>query len=127
MEAQQELIIGHIALAISAILPALLMRLVDLEKPNHWIGYRTSWSLKSDLTWQYANKKSADYLLWSALITIVFQLFAYFTFDLSASLNMTTAVYLTSLFFVIGVVERNLRKIFNKDGSLKNPSDEVLD
>lgn len=125
MEEQGALIFAHIAMAVGALLPALIMQLIDMDKPNKYMGYRTPWSLKSELTWRYSNKTCALYLLWSGLITVFIQVISYFLFGAFTSILITTVTLISGVIFTMGITEVKLRKKFKKDGSFKNEFDDL--
>ncbi len=125
MEEQGALIFAHISMSVAALLPAMIMRFVDLDKPNKYMGYRTPWSMKSELTWRYANKTSAIYMLWSGVVTVTIQLATYFIVGSLTSLLITTVALMVGIIISMIVTEMNLRKKFNKDGTLKNEFDDL--
>lgn len=93
---------------------------------NMLVGYRTPWSMKSDYTWDFAQKHSAKMLRFSAAISIAVQASSIFIFDRQTSLIITVSVLTLSIFVAIFLTERALRKHFNKDGSPKNESIQDL-
>ena len=105
MEEQGALIFAHIAMAMGALLPALIMQLTDLDKPNKYMGYRTPWSLKSELTWRYSNKTCTLYLLWSGLITVFIQVISYFLFGAFRSILITTVALISGVILTMGITE----------------------
>lgn len=109
----------HILVAFSVVLPAVLMQFVNLDKPNNMLGYRTPTSLKSAETWRFANKCSANIMLWGTGITLTIQLVTALT------MNQETAILITCgflTFMLIGCllyVEIELAKRFDKEGKPK--------
>ncbi len=117
-----ELIIIHLVVAFTAILPAIIMRFVDTEKPNMWFGYRTPASLKSEHTWKFANEYSAKAMLWVGITTILTQIFLYLTFENEEGQILISAGVMTiGIFLVLGITESKMSNLFDKDGQPKNP------
>lgn len=88
------------------------------------MGYRTPWSLKSNLTWKYANKTSANYMIWTGIATISSQAITYALFDSKTSILVAAGVMTLGIIVVLIMTEIGMRKKFNKDGTLKNEFDD---
>lgn len=123
MSEDQGLIFAHIMIAASIIMPAVIMKAVDLDQPNKYMGYRTPWSLKSAATWKYANKRSTDLMLWSSLVTLTIQLTSYFIFDALTSIIIATSALVVGLIVVFVLTELELRKKFTAEGKFKRELD----
>jgi len=106
-------------MGVSTLLPALIMKNLDLEKPNMWIGYRTTWSMKSVDTWRYANTKSADYLLWAALSVIAIQATTFFLLEPEISLLIAAGTLVAAIAATMIKTEMGLRQNFDKEGNPK--------
>lgn len=125
MNEAQTLIFVHITMVAAVLLPIVLMKMVDLEKPNKLMGYRTPWSLKSNLTWKYANQTSANYMMWSGLATISAQVITYVLFDSLTSIMVAASAMMVGIAVAMVMTEIGMRKKFNKDGTLKNEFDDL--
>jgi uncharacterized membrane protein len=123
MSDQVAIIFAHIMILFSNFLPIVLMKAVDLDEPNHWFGYRTPWSLKSVHTWRFANTKSTELLLWSAIITAAVQVFTFILLDPVQSILIAAGVMTLGIISVLVVTETGMRKRFDKDGNPKIDSD----
>lgn len=112
-------------LAGSIIMPAFLMSFLQTDK-NMLVGYRTPWSMKSEHTWNFAQKHSAKMLRYSAAVSIVVQLSSIFIFEKETSMIITVIVLTLSIFVAMFLTERALRKHFHKDGSPKSEAVQDL-
>ena len=119
MDEQGALIFAHIMMVVSTIMPGIIMKMVDLDKPNKLMGYRTPWSTKSKDTWRYANTKSAEYILWMALVTITIQLTTYFLIDPLTSILIAACALVIGLAAAMIITEMGLRKNFDNEGRPK--------
>ena len=119
MEEQGALIFAHLMMGVSTLLPALIMKNLDLDDPNMWIGYRTPWSMKSVHTWRYANTKSADYLLWTALSVIAIQATTFFLLEPEISLMIAAGTLVVAIAAAMIKTEVGLRQNFDKEGNPK--------
>ncbi|MCO6357506.1 SdpI family protein [Roseivirga pacifica] len=115
----------HVMFAFSSILPAVLMRLVDTEEPNKLLGYRTKWSFKSKETWAFANKYSAKLMAYSTIVSLTFQVFAFFMLPNETGILLMAGVLTLGITVVLAATEIQLRKRFNKDGSPKSGFDPI--
>ncbi len=109
----------HILVAVSIILPGLLMQFVNLDKPNYTLGYRTPASLRSPEAWRFANQFSAKILLYGSAITLAVQLVTALFMEQETAILITCGVL---TFVVIGCliyVEIELAKRFDEDGKPK--------
>jgi hypothetical protein len=117
-----ELLLAHIIMAVANIMPALIMKSLATSgnEPNKHIGYRTKASLRSNETWYYAQKRSADLFMWNAIGMISIQIISYLLFQSETSIIITTVAVLVSIIIVLFVVELELRKKFDKEGKPKS-------
>lgn len=119
MDEQGALIFAHISMAVASIMPALIMKMVDLSEPNKLFGYRTPWSLKSVHTWRYANTKSAYYIMWTAIATITVQIVTYILLDPVTSILIAAGVLTVGIIIAMVITEIGMRKNFDKEGNPK--------
>lgn len=123
MDIEQTILITHLVLAISILLPVFMLQFVDLDQPNHLFGYRTKWSMKSDETWRYANIKSASYLKKMSFTTIFIQICTFFLFESTTAILITAGALVLGVMLTMTLIEKGLRENFNKDGSRKTDLD----
>ncbi|KOF02215.1 SdpI family protein [Roseivirga seohaensis] len=115
-----ELLIVHLVIAFTVILPAVLMKLVVSEYPNTFVGYRTPASLRSKEAWDFAQPYSANLMLWSSGATLLTQVITYFTVPADTSILITSGVLVIGLAVVIILTELELKKRFDKKGNPKS-------
>lgn len=115
-----ELLFTHMLLAFSTLFPAFLMKNIKTEYPNMWVGYRTRRSMKSKETWDFAQEYSANMILWSALVSLVVQIFSYLVFGGLTSILVTAAALTASILVAIILVEIQLKNRFDKQGKPKS-------
>ncbi len=93
---------------------------------NGAYGYRTSMSMKNQETWNYAHKLASKYWLYLGLPVGIISLIILFVFRSSNENTLGIAVVTTLCIQVVGLIspipliEAELRKYFNKDGSRKH-------
>ncbi|WP_323756717.1 SdpI family protein [Roseivirga sp.] len=115
-----ELLIIHLVVAFTVILPAILMKLAVSEYPNTLMGYRTPASLRSKAAWDFAQAYSANLLLWSSGITLLAQVVTYIMLPDEASILITSGVMVVGIALVIIMTESGLKKRFDKKGNPKS-------
>lgn len=116
---ESELIIAHATIAASSILIGALGKFMRPEKPNSLSGYRTRRSRLSQATWDFANEYAGNLMVWSSLVTIVFQIFSIFTMTVNTSILGTAGVMTLGLFACIGMTEYQLQTRFDNQGNPK--------
>ena len=109
-------------MASSTILPALIMRSLDTSgnEPNKAIGYRTKASMRSNETWFYAQKRSAELMTWNVLVVLSIQILSFVLLSAEGSVIATTIGVVLSIAALLTVVEVELRKKFDKEGKPKS-------
>ncbi|WP_420387329.1 SdpI family protein [Roseivirga sp.] len=123
----EEGLLIHIIIGVSALLPGILMQFVNPKSQSRWMGYRTPMSLKSQETWEFANKYSAKACLWAGAITILTQLTLIFTLDnLEAQILITSGIMTLSVMGVLAITEIKLNNRFDNEGKLKNPEEDLF-
>lgn len=115
-----ELLIIHLVVAFTVILPAVLMKLVVSEYPNTFVGYRTPASMRSKEAWDFAQPYSANLLLWSTGVTLLTQVVTYIMLPDEASILITSGVMVVGIAVVIIMTESGLKKRFDKKGNPKS-------
>lgn len=97
------------------------------DKPNPFIGYRTALSMRNEDTWYFANRdcgqkfrKSAVWLCVASAAVILFAGSAASVDMLSALVMIVVAAQCVWLVVVVSLVQRDLRRTFNDDGTRKN-------
>ncbi len=89
---------------------------------NFWVGYRTEMSMKSQDTWDFANKYCAEiWYKWSGIIAI-FSVVVMLCFKNGDYENVSIYLTVVQMIFLctsIVPVERELRRRFDKNGRKK--------
>lgn len=114
-----EMLLVHIIMAFSALLPALLMKLFNPNGTKKGPGYNTPTAHKSPETRTFANRYATTGMLWAGLVTITIQATLYFLLPDSAGILVTAGVMTFSFLVVVGLTERELSQRFDKDGKPK--------
>ncbi|MBO3698437.1 SdpI family protein [Roseivirga sp. E12] len=117
-----ELIMVHSILAFSSILIGTLGKLVRPEKPNGMMGYRTKRSMKSQEAWDFSNEYAGNLMMWTSIVTITLQIFAYFVLDAMISIYVVLGAVTLSMFVVMGLTEYQLAQRFDREGKPKSIS-----
>lgn len=117
-----ELILVHVMNAFAIILPTLIMKSMDKagSEPNKLIGYRTKASMRSNETWFYAQKRSADLMVYSVYAVISIQIISFVFLEGKTSVIVITSALVAAIFVMIAIVEVELRKKFDKEGKAKS-------
>jgi hypothetical protein len=108
--------------AFAIILPALIMKSMDKagSEPNKLIGYRTKASMRSNDTWFYAQKRSADLMVWSVYFVLSVQVLCFALLEAKTSIIVMTSALVAAIVAIIVIVEVELRKKFDKEGKPKS-------
>lgn len=100
----------------------LLLRLKKIDR-NYLFGYRTSLSMKNDLTWKYANTNLGK--IWSVygaillIISIVLCIYLYKKNEKLDSIYILLLIFLQLVFVIISIIfmEIKMNKKFDKEGN----------
>ena len=71
----------------------------------------------SQHTWDFANEYAGNLIMWASLLTIVIEIFSYFTMEALTSVYVTAGVMTAGLFTAIAVTEYQLKHRFDKEGN----------
>lgn len=110
---------GILLFGLPIIILGYFYKLYPPKKINHFYGYRTSRSMKNQQVWDYANKISADAIIYVGVITTIFGLIPLF-------LDLQHAILIPAIVLVIGLLlsfiycEKQLNKKFDKKGNPLN-------
>jgi uncharacterized membrane protein len=117
-----ELILVHVMNAFAIILPALIMKSMDKagSEPNKLVGYRTKASMRSNEAWFYAQKRSADLMIYSVYVVLSVQVLSFVFLEAQMSIILISSVLVAAIFAMIIIVEVELRKKFDKEGKPKS-------
>uniref|UniRef100_UPI004048297D SdpI family protein n=1 Tax=Roseivirga sp. TaxID=1964215 RepID=UPI004048297D len=117
-----ELIMVHLMNAFAIILPTLIMKSMDKagSEPNKLVGYRTKASMRSNETWFYAQKRSADLMVYSVYIVLSVQVLSFVFLNAQTSIIVMTSTLVAAIIVMMVVVEVELRKKFDKEGKPKS-------
>ena len=107
------LIIGPLMLVIS-----LIFFYFPPKKINLIYGHRTTLSMKSQDTWNEANKRSIHMMLLVSALTCILQLIGIvFNINLETTILYATVFLVAGLIIGVIVIEKQLKTIFDKDGN----------
>lgn len=101
------LLIGPLMLVIS-----LIFIKYPPKRPNHYYGYRTKRSMKSQEAWEFANQFSNQLLLKLAIITSIVQLITYFLLESSQSIMIAAIVLVIGVIAILPLTENALKERF---------------
>lgn len=117
-----ELILVHVMNAFAIILPALIMKSMDKagSEPNKLVGYRTKASMRSNEAWFYAQKRSADLMVYSVYVVLTVQVLSFVFLNAQTSIIVMTSTLVAAIIVMMVIVEVELRKKFDKEGKPKS-------
>lgn len=95
---------GTVILAVS-----FLMKLWPPRKINHFYGYRTPRSIKSQPAWDEANRYSADLMMWAGISTLVIQAICYIFIGGASSILIPLGYYVGFILISIVLTEGRLK------------------
>jgi uncharacterized membrane protein len=102
----------HLLIGLSLWPFAILFKLKPPPRINHWYGYRTKRSMKSQVSWDAANRYSSKVFIYIVAAINLFQLCTYFLFDGEMSLILSTAFMTIAVISMIPITERYLKNRF---------------
>jgi uncharacterized membrane protein len=105
-----KLLLAHLSLGPLLLLLALLYKKFPPAKINHWYGYRTPRSMRSQQAWNYANAFSAQAMVLVSGSTVLLQIVFYFTIGGKESLIWSAGVLVAGLLLSIVFTERQLKQ-----------------
>lgn len=114
-----EMLWVHIIMAISALLPAGLMKLFNPDGTKKGPGYNTPAAHKTPETRTFANRYAAKGMFWAGLGTITIQATLYFLIPDTTNILITAGVMTFSFLIVVGLTEKEISLRFDKDGKPK--------
>lgn len=99
----------------------IIFKIFPAKNINGLYGYRTSRSMKSQQSWDAANKYAFNLMLWVAIITCIAQLILYYTISPANTVLSTCIIMCALLIIVIPITESFLKKNFDDEGNpIKN-------
>lgn len=114
-----EIVWVHIIMALSALLPAGLMKLLNPDGTKKGPGYNTPSAHKTQETRTFANRYATKGMFWAGLVTITIQATLYFLIPDTTNILITAGVMTFAFLTVVGLTERELSMRFDKDGKPK--------
>ena len=114
-----ELLIAHLAVGFSAILPSALLYLMNMNRTQDFIGYNTPRGLKSQETREFSVKYATKGMFWAGLATIGAQATFYFVTPGETGILLTSLVLTVTFIAVIIVTEIQLAARFDEEGKPK--------
>lgn len=104
-----DIILMHIIIGPVLLAASLLMKIWPPKRINHFYGYRTPRSTKSQLAWDEANRYSAKLLMWAGISTLLVQVLCYTFVGGHFSILISIGYYLAFLITSIVLTERRLK------------------
>ena len=93
-------------------------KLFPPKKINHIYGYRSSFSMKTQSTWNEAQRYSANLFIITGIVLILLGGIQHLIFNESNTMNTIQGIELLSSVIIIYIIcEKHLRSLFNEDGS----------
>lgn len=114
-----ELLLGHIVIAFSALFPAALLQMINHNKTEDFIGYNTPRGLKTQETREFSVKYATKGMFWAGLGTVGVQILLYFYVGGENAILLTALALTIGFITVIIVTEIQLAARFDEDGKLK--------
>ncbi|GAB5523824.1 MAG: hypothetical protein Roseis2KO_16960 [Roseivirga sp.] len=114
-----EMLWVHTIMAVSALLPAGLMKLFNPDGTKKGPGYNTPSAHRTPETRTFANRFATKGMFWAGLGTICLQATLYFLVSDSAGILITAGVMTFAFLTVVGLTEREISLRFDKDGKPK--------
>ena len=111
-----EMLIAHAVMAFSALLPAALLELMNLNRTKDFIGYNTPKGLKSQETRKFSVNYAKKGLFWAGLGTVTTQATLYFLVGGSASVLIPSGVMTLGFIVVLIMTETQLNARFDDEG-----------
>ena len=114
------LLISIISIPVTLVIIGLIMLARPPKKINHYVGYRTANSMKSQESWDYAQKMCARYMMLVGVFGVLLDLAICLPLYLKSSSHFEAAALILSfvdvlpLILLIFVVEQKLHK-FNSN------------
>ncbi len=114
----QNLLWMHVFVGPLFLVIAVLFKSFPPGSINFLYGYRTKRSMKTDATWQAANKLSTSLMLSVGLATCLAQLIFFYTgMSYEIQIGCSSAVLVVLLLATIPAVEIYLKKNFDEQGN----------
>ena len=114
-----ELLIGHIVIAFSALFPAALLQMINYKKTKDFIGYNTARGLKSQETREFSVKYATKGMFWAGLATVCVQILLYFYVGGETAILLTALTMTLGFIIVLILTEVQLAARFDEDGKPK--------
>ncbi len=109
----------HLGLSPSLWLVAWLLKHYVPPRPNHWIGYRTPRSMKSEETWKAANRYAAQRLQELARYATGLELLLFLLTDEPTAILGGASLMAVAALAIIPLTERMLREREKNSGQVK--------
>ena len=114
-----EQLIGHLAIAFSAILPLALLYLLNMNRTKDFFGYNTPRGLKSQETREFSVKYATKGMFWAGLATLAAQVTFYFLIPGETGILLSSLVLTVALIVVLILTEVQLAARFDDEGKPK--------
>jgi uncharacterized membrane protein len=100
----------HLMLGPMMLVLAFLFKRFPPKKINHWYGYRTPRSMRSQQAWDYANQYCANAILVVSGLTCLVQLITASLMDFKTAISWSAIFLCVALTAVIPLTEIQLKK-----------------
>lgn len=114
------ILIAHLFFAFGFLGLCLYFKRHIPKSINSWYGYRTTTSMKSQATWDEANRYSAQIMLYVAYIYCALTVISYFTIKGLESFQFCGVALVIMPLSTIVFTELHLNKKFDKEGKTKS-------
>lgn len=114
-----ELLIAHIVVGFSAILPAALLYLMNRNRTKDFFGYNTPRGLKTQETREFSVKYATKGLFWAGLATVGSQATFYFVIPGETGILLSSLVLTVAFIVVLIMTEVQLAARFDEEGKPK--------
>lgn len=104
------LLLAHLSFGPLMLILGYLYKRFPPKKVNHWYGYRTSRSMKSQEAWNCANCYSANAFIIIALLTCFVQLVCYTLLEGESAILWAAGFMTIGVLAVIPLTEFHLKK-----------------
>jgi VIT1/CCC1 family predicted Fe2+/Mn2+ transporter len=111
-----ELMLAHIIIAFSALLPAALLKLLNLKGTAKGVGFNTASAHLSDETRAFSTRYATTGMFWAGIATVFVQVTLYFLTPGEPAILITAGVMTVAFLAVTIMTQLELKKRFDDKG-----------
>lgn len=111
-----ELILAHIIIAVSALLPAALLKLINQKGTKKGVGFNTTRAHLSDETRAFSTRYATIGMFWAGIATVFIQVTLYFLTPGETGILITAGVMTVAFLAVTIMTQLELKKRFDDKG-----------